>query len=66
MDSVAPDPLCRAHDDGWQLEYMPPCICRLLATARLQGPVKAGPRHAPFCWCPRCVEASNAIHGTDA
>jgi uncharacterized protein CbrC (UPF0167 family) len=58
---IPPDPLCEAsHQD-----QTGPCTsCRRLYTARLQGPVKvAGPRHAPLCWCPQCIAASNQIHG---
>lgn len=63
MAPLTPDPLCRSHDDGWDLIHRPPCVCRALYTARLQGPLKDN-RHAPICWCPQCLQASDDIHGT--
>lgn len=57
------DPLCNARSVISVVTTPDFCDCRKLRTARLQGPVRPGPQHAPLCWCNRCLEASDAIHG---
>lgn len=54
---MTPDPLCDGTEHGIAREPKG-CACKRLTLARLQGPVKAKPHHAPFCWCPRCWEAT--------
>jgi hypothetical protein len=58
--NVEHDPLCHPRR-----EEVADCICRELRTARLQGPVKEN-KHAPLCWCPLCLQASDDIHGVPA
>lgn len=62
MDAVR-DPLCLAHDDRHPGYFT--CICRILRTARAQGPIKEN-SHAPICWCGLCIAASEGIHGGQA